>query len=257
MTPLIWSCTGYTSETLQSERDQKGWMTLAPELWLMSGSMECAISPVAWSKDVTKRIRPWELIISYNQSIDVDSPYLSSSLIHHLVISEKAQGLLNSMHFFSPALWPFLPILAGTNNDQQWTSETIWVFPTKNRGILPPKWMVKIMEHLMNKWMIWGYCSPIFGSTPICVRKHGPPPSISFNFLTGKFSAPALAARKSLWCQQGVCCYPCTLSASENHKGPQPPHNFKSSHWLLRCLSYLQHQHLFPCFSKACRRKPG
>ncbi len=25
----------------------------------------------------------------------------------------------------------------------------------KNRGFLPPKWMVKIMEHLL-KWMIWG-----------------------------------------------------------------------------------------------------
>ena len=28
---------------------------------------------------------------------------------------------------------------------------------SKNRGILPPKWMVKIMENPMNKWMIWGY----------------------------------------------------------------------------------------------------
>ena len=28
---------------------------------------------------------------------------------------------------------------------------------TKNRGILPPKWMVKIMENPMYKWMIWGY----------------------------------------------------------------------------------------------------
>ncbi len=26
----------------------------------------------------------------------------------------------------------------------------------KNRRILPPKWMVKIRENPMNKWMIWG-----------------------------------------------------------------------------------------------------
>ena len=31
---------------------------------------------------------------------------------------------------------------------------------SKNRGILPPKWMVKIMvQNPMNKWMIWGYHS--------------------------------------------------------------------------------------------------
>ena len=38
---------------------------------------------------------------------------------------------------------------------------------SKNRGI--PKWMVKIMENPMNKWMIWGVNTPIFGSTPIYV----------------------------------------------------------------------------------------
>ncbi len=32
---------------------------------------------------------------------------------------------------------------------------SIWVFPKINRGG-PPKWMVKIMENPMNKWMIWG-----------------------------------------------------------------------------------------------------
>ena len=30
---------------------------------------------------------------------------------------------------------------------------------SKNRG-KPPKWMVKIMENPMNKWMIWGV--PLF-----------------------------------------------------------------------------------------------
>ena len=33
-------------------------------------------------------------------------------------------------------------------------------------GFYPPKWMVKIMENPMNKWMIWGF-SHIFGLTPI------------------------------------------------------------------------------------------
>ena len=37
-------------------------------------------------------------------------------------------------------------------------------------GVYPPKCMVKIiyfMENPMNKWMIWGYSTIIFGSTPI------------------------------------------------------------------------------------------
>ena len=37
---------------------------------------------------------------------------------------------------------------------------------TKHRGIFPPKWMVKIMENPMNKWMIWGVF-PLFLETPI------------------------------------------------------------------------------------------
>ena len=28
---------------------------------------------------------------------------------------------------------------------------------SKHRGFYPPKWMVKIMENPMNKWIIWGY----------------------------------------------------------------------------------------------------
>ena len=32
-------------------------------------------------------------------------------------------------------------------------------------GGKPPKWMVKIMENPMNKWMIWGV--PLFLETPI------------------------------------------------------------------------------------------
>ena len=31
---------------------------------------------------------------------------------------------------------------------------------SKNTGT--PKWMVKIMEHPMNKWMIWGGKKPLF-----------------------------------------------------------------------------------------------
>ena len=36
---------------------------------------------------------------------------------------------------------------------------------SKNRGILPPTWMVKIMENPMNKWMIWEVFPTIFGNT--------------------------------------------------------------------------------------------
>ena len=43
------------------------------------------------------------------------------------------------------------------------------VFPKIGGGILPPKWMVKIMvPNPMNKWMIWGvFKNPyiIFGNT--------------------------------------------------------------------------------------------
>ena len=38
-----------------------------------------------------------------------------------------------------------------------------WVFP--RIGGKPPKWMVKIMENPMNKWMIWGVF-PLFLETP-------------------------------------------------------------------------------------------
>ena len=50
-----------------------------------------------------------------------------------------------------------------------------WLFP--NIGVFPPKWMVKIMENPMNKWMIWGVF-PLFLETPrlfsvaiICLEK--------------------------------------------------------------------------------------
>ena len=41
----------------------------------------------------------------------------------------------------------------------------------KNRGILPPKWMVYFMEIPMNKWMIWGVNSHDFwvGNTQISI----------------------------------------------------------------------------------------
>ena len=35
-------------------------------------------------------------------------------------------------------------------------------------GGKPPKWMVKIMENPMNKWMIWGE-TPLFLETPIYI----------------------------------------------------------------------------------------
>ena len=34
-------------------------------------------------------------------------------------------------------------------------------------GFYPPKWMVKIRENPMNKWMIWGE-TPLFLETPMC-----------------------------------------------------------------------------------------
>ena len=42
---------------------------------------------------------------------------------------------------------------------------------SKNRGWFPPKWMVKIMENPMNKWMIWGF-SHYFWKHPYSY-KHG------------------------------------------------------------------------------------
>ena len=38
----------------------------------------------------------------------------------------------------------------------------IWVFP--KIGGFPPKWILKIMENPMNKWMIWWY--PYFWKHP-------------------------------------------------------------------------------------------
>ena len=40
--------------------------------------------------------------------------------------------------------------------------DATWVFP---KIVLPPKWMVKIMENPMNKWMIWEE-NPLFSETP-------------------------------------------------------------------------------------------
>ena len=43
----------------------------------------------------------------------------------------------------------------------------MWIYHdlgvSQNSGT--PKWMVKIMENPMNKWMIWVVFTPIFGST--------------------------------------------------------------------------------------------
>ncbi len=57
------------------------------------------------------------------------------SLLDVVVNSERSRKLLKLL-------------LSETNQ-----SSGCW---TKNRGG-PPKWMVKIMENPMNKWMIWGY----------------------------------------------------------------------------------------------------
>ena len=53
----------------------------------------------------------------------------------------------------------------GTENHAQlsMTSLKIWVFP--KIGVPQNGWF--IMKNPMNKWMIWGVNTPIFGSTPI------------------------------------------------------------------------------------------
>ena len=51
-------------------------------------------------------------------------------------------------------------------------------WPSKNRGFLPPKWMVEnFMENpIFWKWMIWGVF-PLFLETPICpMNKNLPMP---------------------------------------------------------------------------------
>ncbi len=45
-------------------------------------------------------------------------------------------------------------------SDMKMHSAYFHVGVSKNRGI--PKWMVKIMENPMNKWMIWGVILPLF-----------------------------------------------------------------------------------------------
>ena len=61
-------------------------------------------------------------------------------------------------HYFHHPFWGF-PIIFGNIH--------IGVEP-KIGGFYHPKWMVKIMEHPILKWMIWGVkTTPIFGSTPI------------------------------------------------------------------------------------------
>jgi len=47
----------------------------------------------------------------------------------------------------------------------------IWVFPKIG---IPPKWMVKVMENPMSKWMIWGENPPILGNTHIPRTQIGP-----------------------------------------------------------------------------------
>ena len=53
----------------------------------------------------------------------------------------------------------------GKNNHGRIFYEDSYMGASKNRGI--PKWMVYFMENPMNKWMIWGVNTPIFGLTPI------------------------------------------------------------------------------------------
>ena len=36
----------------------------------------------------------------------------------------------------------------------------------KNKGVFPPKWMVKIVENPINPWMIWGDFTHYFRKHP-------------------------------------------------------------------------------------------
>ena len=63
-------------------------------------------------------------------------------------LTKNCQSNTQTLPTYTKIIWPY-----HTN---------IWVFP---RGG-PPKWMVKIMENPMNKWMIWGVF-PLFLETPI------------------------------------------------------------------------------------------
>ena len=44
---------------------------------------------------------------------------------------------------------------------------------SKNRGVSPQKWMVKIMENPVRNGMIWGE-NPLFSETPIWYQDLGP-----------------------------------------------------------------------------------
>ena len=77
-------------------------------------------------------------------------------------------------HFFLSAQGPLEPQVASPNNQGIRISFKpleislmyifVWVF--RKIGGFPPKWMVKIMENPMNKWMILG------GRKPTIFRKH-------------------------------------------------------------------------------------
>ena len=52
-----------------------------------------------------------------------------------------------------------------------WTHQQYHMGVSKNRGVKPPKWMVKIMEIPMNKWMIWGVFTHYFRKHPYTLQK--------------------------------------------------------------------------------------
>ncbi len=78
--------------------------------------------------------------------------------------------ILTPVKILNRTLWKTIeqPLLSQATTGLQNTAFSIVKQPYgcfQNSGI--PKWMVKIMENPMNKWMIWGVKTPIFGSTPI------------------------------------------------------------------------------------------
>ncbi len=68
------------------------------------------------------------------------------------------------LQLFGCIFWKCSLVNYGYSNPKKKTAQ---MGVSKNRGG-PPKWMVKIMENPMNKWMIWGYMGvPLFLKTAL------------------------------------------------------------------------------------------
>ena len=69
-------------------------------------------------------------------------------------LNGKLEGNASRIHFQLLTGLPHYPMFS-FKIPVGFESPQTWMFP--KIGGKPPKWMVKIMENPMNKWMIWGY----------------------------------------------------------------------------------------------------